>query len=356
MSDEAAESSRLSFAVIVPAYNAEATLAACLDAVVASDRQPDRVIVVNDGSTDGSVDLANQRDVEVLEIESGPRGPAVARNAAADRCADAVLVFVDADVVVHRDTFARLLAPLEADRRVVASFGSYDDRPTDSRMTSLYANLRHHHTHQQAGEEALTFWAGCGAVRRDAFERVGGFDVSYGRPAIEDIELGLRLTDAGDRIRLTPSAQATHLKAWTLGQLWRTDVFRRAAPWSRLLARRREMPSDLNLNWSQRGSAIGAHLVWISALLAIVQPEAAAVGLLAVLGWVMVNRPLLKLLHRRGGARAVAVGAVLHWTYHVYASVVFAVVGAHEQVVAVVRAASRATPASAETLPSDVNA
>ena len=58
---------------------------------------------------------------------------------------------------------------------------------------------------QRAGE-AQTFWAGLGAVRRERFLEAGGFDAGrYPAPAIEDIELGLRLTDAGHRILLDPA-------------------------------------------------------------------------------------------------------------------------------------------------------
>src|SRR5205807_8681242 len=62
-----------------------------------------------------------------------------------------------------------------------------------------------------------TFWAGLGAVRRDAFEAVGGFDAErYLVPSVEDIDLGARLATTGHRIELDPAVQGTHLKAWSL--------------------------------------------------------------------------------------------------------------------------------------------
>ena len=63
-----------------------------------------------------------------------------------------------------------------------------------TRLTARFRNLLHHHVHARSAGPASTFWAGIGAVRRDAFERAGGFDTErYPRPSIEDVELGLRL-------------------------------------------------------------------------------------------------------------------------------------------------------------------
>ena len=67
-------------------------------------------------------------------------------------------------------------------------------------FVSQYKNLFHHFVHQDASGTATSFWAGCGAIRRDIFLRLGGFNTAYKRPSIEDIELGYRLTRAGHRI------------------------------------------------------------------------------------------------------------------------------------------------------------
>ena len=68
-------------------------------------------------------------------------------------------------------------------------------------------------------------------IRRDVFLDLGGFDPElYRRPAIEDIELGYRLTRAGHRIVLARDVLATHLKRWTLADVVRTDIFRRGRP------------------------------------------------------------------------------------------------------------------------------
>src|SRR5690606_2357585 len=96
--------------------------------------------------------------------------------------------------------------------------------PAASNILSQYKNLFHHFVHQQGRREAKTFWAGCGAIRRSVFEEVGGFSTAYGRPCIEDIELGSRLVRAGRRIVLDKSIQARHLKRWSLWSVIKSDV------------------------------------------------------------------------------------------------------------------------------------
>src|SRR5690349_17222010 len=124
------------------------------------------------------------------------------------------------------------------DPALVAVFGAYDDDPRHPGLTSRYRNLLHHHVHSGAAGEAETFWAGLGAIRREAFEAAGGFDAErFPQPSIEDIELGARLRRGGARIVLDPSIRGRHLKAWTPWSMVRTDLTRRGIPWTRLLLR-----------------------------------------------------------------------------------------------------------------------
>jgi len=81
-----------------------------------------------------------------------------------------------------------------------------------------------------------------------------GFDEGYGRPAIEDIELGYRLSADGHKILLDHALEVKHLKRWTFLNLVRTDVFDRAIPWTELILRDGNMPNDLNVQTSNRVS------------------------------------------------------------------------------------------------------
>ena len=109
-------------AVVIPAYNAEATLRDCLTAVSRSERKPDEIIVSNDGSTDQTAEIARAAGVIVLTHGGRAQGPAVARNIAAAEARSDIIAFVDADVAVSPQALGRLEAPLLTGE-AVASFG-----------------------------------------------------------------------------------------------------------------------------------------------------------------------------------------------------------------------------------------
>lgn len=316
--------------VIVPAYNAGRTLEVAVRALLDSSSRPAEILIADDGSTDGSALLATELhpSVRCVRVGESPSGPAAARNRAAEEATEDIIAFVDADVRVHPDTLKQLIAPLENDPRTVACFGSYDDRPESSKVPSVYANIRHHHVHQMAPEEAQTFWSGLGAVRRSAFVSTGGYDAGYSQPSIEDIELGLRLRKLG-RIRVVHGAQATHLKQWSLTGLWRTDVFRRALPWAKLSVNHPELAGALNSSKREKLSAalIGLALImmlalpWLIASLGAI--GSAPLVLVPACLWLWMNRQLIGLLHRRGGLAASIGGSLLHGAYYIYSVPVF---------------------------------
>ena len=250
--------------VIIPAYNDAARLRRCLAALDAQTCRDFDVTVVDDCSTDGgkTVAAAEQSGANVLRMDQNV-GPAVARNRGARAAGGGVVFFVDADCLAHPDAIARVAETLAADSPYDATFGSYGLDPESPAFISRWKNLSHRHTHQLANAEAATFWSGCGAMRRDVFLKFGGFDETYGRPCIEDVELGMRLKSAGRRIWLDNLLQVEHLKRWRLWNLVKTDVFDRGVPWTRVLLAAGKGEGavkiqDLNVGASQKIAALAA--------------------------------------------------------------------------------------------------
>ena len=284
---------------------------------------------MDDASRDGAaVAAARAHGLRYERLDDGPHGPARARNEgarlAATSGADAFL-FVDADVLVHADAIRRFRALLDAEPDVAAAFGSYDDAPPAPGWVSQYKNLLHHRMHQRGATEACTFWSGCGVVRQAPFEALGGFDEAFGDASIEDVDLGLRLTDAGYRVRLCPDILSTHLKDWRLVGWLRTDIFKRALPWSRLLhARGRGIPDNLNLGLGERVSAALALLV-VAGMIALPFAGFAAflVASIALALFVFLQRDLLGFFARLRGPAFALAATLMHLGYFVYSSVVF---------------------------------
>ena len=317
--------SQSTLAVVIPAYNAEATIRDCLGALARSGRRPDEVILFDDGSTDDTARIARASGALVVCDGAPKKGPAVGRNIGVSATTASIIAFVDADVAVHPEALARLEAPLVSDE-AVASFGSYDDRPKSRRLAALYANLRHHWVHQHGRSDAFTFWSGLGAIKSETFRAQHGFDPSFGQPSIEDIDLGIRVLESGGRIRLVKDALGTHHKDWGLLQLWKTDIFRRAIPWARLMAQGRGRSDDLNISTRERAAALAAHFVWLTTLIAIWRPSLWPAIAAATATYVALNARFFAFLIRTAGLRASLGGAFLHWCYHVYASITFALV------------------------------
>jgi GT2 family glycosyltransferase len=310
--------------VVIPVHNGGESLRLCLEALAKSSRQPDEIIVVDDASTDGSGDLARLLGAHVVVLRGPPQGPARPRNRGAAIASGDLLIFLDADVAIHPDALALIEGSMSEHQEIDALFGSYDAYPGAEGLVSRYKNLLHHYVHQHGQREAYTFWTGCGAIRREVFNAVGGFSERH--RVLEDIELGIRLRRAGYRIWLCPEVQATHLKRWTLGSLLRSDIFDRAIPWTRLALASGSVPRQLNLKLRSRWSALAA---WAAvALLPVTwwSPWAAAGALLALAIVVALNADLYRFFWRQGGGLFAAGAAGLHTLYLLYSSLVFLLV------------------------------
>jgi GT2 family glycosyltransferase len=310
--------------VIMPVYNGEAVLRQSLAPLFAMRRSGEvaELIVVDDGSTDRSAAIAAECGARV--VPSGGRlGPGGARNVAAATAVGDILWFVDADVVVHEDA-ARAVREAFAASRAAAVFGTYDDRPPGRNFLSQYKNLVHRFYHQREGGDADTFWAGCGAIRKDVFLAAGGFDAQrYPYPSIEDIELGVRLRGRGLRIVLAPEIQGTHLKIWRLRNLIHTDIARRALPWSRLIQSQGGLPDALNVGVGERVNAALAAGLAASIVLATARIAPPWLTLAFLFAVAVANARLFAFFQRARGLPFAIAAVAFHQLYYLYSSAAY---------------------------------
>jgi GT2 family glycosyltransferase len=315
----------MSISVVMPAWNATGHLPRVLPPLLAMQARGEvaEVLLVDDRSTDGTAEMAAAMGARVI-VAPVRGGPGAARNLAAREAAGDILWFVDSDVIAWEDG-AGIVARAFAEPSVHAVFGSYDDRPPGRGWMSKYRNLIHRFYHQGGRREATTFWAGCGAVRRDAFLAAGGFDiVTYTKPSIEDIELGYRMRRAGGRILLLPELHGTHLKVWTMKGVLETDIFRRALPWARLMIGREGVTDDLNTAWSERLRAGIAGLLLLALLALPVAPGTLWPAPLILAGLALaLNARLAAFLWRHGGPGVAVPGFLWHQLYYIYSACVF---------------------------------
>ena len=315
-----------SISVVIPMYNAEKLIERCLAPLLSMLARSEivQIIVVNDGSTDRSAQIVQRHAAVQLIAMDAQGGPGAARNLGARLATGTHLWFVDSDVIVADDG-ARILREALTTTGAAAVIGSYDDKPAAQNFLSQYKNLVHHYYHHRGKEGASTFWAGCGAVERELFLRIGGFDAKQFRyPSIEDIDLGYRIGDGGGRIVLERRFQGTHLKKWRFVNLVHTEIFRRALPWSRLMLKRRNITDDLNVGKGERARAV-------LALANMAAVPAWAIGwldggLLAVLIAVLLaaNGSFIVFFARTRGPLFALRAFLFHQLYYAYSSAAFA--------------------------------
>jgi lipopolysaccharide/colanic/teichoic acid biosynthesis glycosyltransferase len=201
--------SAIPVSVIIPAFNAAETLPLCLAALAAQDFPPDQyeVIVVDDGSTDGTTEVARAAGVRVI-VQSNA-GPAVARNTGATAARGDLLLFTDADCAAVPGWIRSLTAPF-ADPRVAGAKGAYLTRQVGlvPRFTQLEYEDRYD---RMAGAETIDFVdTYSAAYRRDVFLANRGFDAIFPTASVEDQELSFRLAEKGYRLVFVPQAQVYH--------------------------------------------------------------------------------------------------------------------------------------------------
>lgn len=311
----------LRLSVIVPFHRNLTQLAQCLAAIeVAAATLPptvrlEELIVAADGAVDDPAALAASAGALVLVID-GPLGPGVARTRAAAVARGDVLVFVDTDVTVHADAFVRLASHFQDSPDIGAAFGAYDEDPADPGFISQCRNLGHSFVHHRSNREASTFWAGLGAVRAGVFAALGGFDPRFGRPSVEDIDLGYRIRAAGFRIVLDPRAQGKHLKRWTFRSSYVTDIRDRGIPWTQLMKRYGGMQNDLNLTLTYRLCVVVTYLMLLALAAAPLWPPVVAVVPVALVALYGLDWPYYQFFARRRGVLFALRWFPLHVIHH----------------------------------------
>jgi glycosyltransferase involved in cell wall biosynthesis len=212
----AAPGGRPRVSVVVAAFDEERVIARCLDSLLAQSCASIEIIVADDGSRDRTVAIAASRGVPVLCLAH--RGPAAARNAGAAVARGDVLVFVDADLELDRDSVAELAAPILAGDEV-GTFTRDIGVANPSRPWSACWSLRRGVAPGSYMPATVPDrWINFRAVARADFLRVGGFDdVGYG----EDITLGRKL----ERTAAVVQARMLHHNPDSLREVWHNAVW-----------------------------------------------------------------------------------------------------------------------------------
>lgn len=232
--------------IIIPAYNAERTIAQCLTACLNQTHPDCELIVVDDGSTDGTRGRAKEAvermggTVDQIETDgvAEPRanpalgqsllyvrqensGPAAARNLGASHATGDIFAFTDSDCVPWPDWIEQILKGFG--ENVAGVGGAYDI----ANPNSFLARMLHEEIavrHARSTDEVDFLGSFNVAYRRSAFEATGGFDPSFSKASAEDNDLSYRLLDAGGKLRFRREAVVAHYHPDSLWPYLRTQA------------------------------------------------------------------------------------------------------------------------------------
>jgi GT2 family glycosyltransferase len=202
--------------VVIPNWNGERWLSQCLDALSRQTQLPAEVIVVDNGSSDGSLNLLHSSPTKPRVIELGRNtGFAYAANRGIEAASTEAVALINTDVVLSPEWITRMSARLEADSGLAAVACKMLQMGDEGEVYDAGDILRRDGVCVQRGRfrpddgsydaagEIFAACAGAALYRRSALQAVGGFDerlVIY----LEDVDLGLRLRLAGWRCGYEP--------------------------------------------------------------------------------------------------------------------------------------------------------
>ena len=198
----------MEISVVVPSYNAGQKIGRCVEALLQQDfpRANYEIIVVDDGSTDGTVDSLSRYPINVVRQKH--MGPAAARNLGARASKGKIIAFTDADCAPKKNWLSTLLSNF-ADPSVGGVGGSYETGNRESVLArTIGYEIADKHDNMPSSVDFIGSF-NC-AYRRDAFEKAGGFDVSFQIASGEDNDLSYRIFSMGYRLLFDRRAVVVH--------------------------------------------------------------------------------------------------------------------------------------------------
>jgi cellulose synthase/poly-beta-1,6-N-acetylglucosamine synthase-like glycosyltransferase len=200
--------------VVVPAYNAAATLGECLDSLARLNYPDYETIVIDDGSADATSEVASRPGVRVLR--SAHHGLADARNLGIEAAAGEFVAFLDADARADRDWLYHLVETMTRRESAAAGGPNFAPPPTSAAESAISA-APGQPREVRAGDDSLEQLCGCNMIVEKAAARaLGGFD-SILTAAGDDVDFSCRLSERGLAIASAPAAVVIHRRRPTIG-------------------------------------------------------------------------------------------------------------------------------------------
>jgi O-antigen biosynthesis protein len=207
--------------VVICAYNAASTLEDNLASLARLDYPNYEVVVVNDGSTDATPEIARRYPFRLISVPNG--GLSAARNLGLHASTGEIVAYTDADTRVDTHWLSHLVQPfIETDVGGVG--GPNVAPPDDSWVAQCVARSPGGPVHVMIDNTEAEHIPGCNmAFRKTALESIGGFDPTYVK-AGDDVDICWRLQERGHRLGFAPGALVWHHHRDSVKAYWRQQV------------------------------------------------------------------------------------------------------------------------------------
>jgi GT2 family glycosyltransferase len=207
--------------VVVASYNGARTLDECLSSLTKLNYPDYEVIVINDGSTDGTREILSRHDVRAIHVPNG--GLSRARNLGIAAAEGSIVAFIDSDAYADPDWLYYLTTTLE-EHNAVAVGGPNLSPPNDGFWAQCIDSAPGNPMHVLIDNERAEHIPGCNmAFRKDCLETIGHFDPTH-RAAGDDVDVCWKLLARGERIAYSPSAIVWHHRRSTPKAFWKQQT------------------------------------------------------------------------------------------------------------------------------------
>jgi len=197
--------------IIIPAYNAEKPLPACLCSLLNQSINASgyEIIVVDDGSSDNTgMVVKGFKSVNLLRQKN--QGPAAARNEGVKHAKGNIILFTDSDCVPNRDWIEQMILPFKRDNDIAGVKGTY--RTKQRSLAARFVQIEYEDKYDLLRKSKYidfidTYSA---AFKRDVFRKFRGYDTEFPVACAEDVELSYRISKKGYKMVFNPKAVVYH--------------------------------------------------------------------------------------------------------------------------------------------------
>jgi len=230
--------------VAIPCYNGEKFLSKNIASIINQSRAPDEIIVIDDGSTDKSAEIAKEfPEVKLIQHPSN-QGLAASRNTALRNASGSIIIYLDADVIAHPKLLESLLSQYSSED--IAGVGGRGIE-IENEANNIYNEWRALHASQGFGENSLNgvnmLWGMCSSYRKKILEMIGGFDPIY-KTNGEDVDMGIKINKLSLKLVYMPDAIVYHNRNDNFDSL--KEMLARWYFWGYIAKRRNNKPAFLS--------------------------------------------------------------------------------------------------------------